>query len=80
MAAPTLDTPRLILRTITPADRDAIVALLSDKEAMAHMHYQDWTDEQRHGWVDTALAIAEQPSPDGVAWVIEQKASGAVIG
>lgn len=80
MASPTLETPRLILRTITPDDRGAIVALLSDKEAMEHMHYKSWNDEQCQGWVDTALEIAEQSNPDGIAWAIERKDTGEVIG
>ncbi len=70
----------MILRTITSDDRDAIVALLSDTEAMKHMHYKSWDDEQRQGWVDTALEIAGQSCPDGIAWVIERKDSRETIG
>jgi [ribosomal protein S5]-alanine N-acetyltransferase len=80
LASPTLETPRLILRTITPDDRDGIVALLSDKVAMEHMRYKAWDDEQCQGWVDTALEIAGQSDPDGTAWVIERKDTGEVIG
>lgn len=32
------------------------------------------------GWVDTALEIAEQSNPDGIAWAIERKDTGEVIG
>lgn len=80
MASPTLETPRLILRTINPDDRDAIVAILSDKVAMEHMHYRAWDAEQRQGWVDTSLDIAEQSEPDGIGWVIERKDTGETIG
>lgn len=80
MASPRLETLRMILRTITPDDRDAIVAHLSDKSAMEHMHYASWNYEQCQGWVDTALAIAEQSSPDGIAWAIERKDTGDVLG
>lgn len=80
MASPTLETPRLILRTIIPDDRDAIVAILADKVAMEHMHYKAWDEEQRQGWVGTALEIAEQSEPDGIAWVIEWKDTGETIG
>ncbi len=80
MASPTLETPRLILRTIAPVDREAIVDLLSDKTAMEHMHYASWNDEQCQGWVDTALEIAEQSSPDGMTWIIERKDTREVIG
>lgn len=80
MASPTLKTPRLILRTIIPDDRDAIVAILSDKVAMQHMHYRAWDARQRQGWVDTALEIAGQAKPDGIGWVIERKDTGETIG
>ncbi|HYH11932.1 MAG TPA: GNAT family N-acetyltransferase [Thermomicrobiales bacterium] len=80
MTLPTLETPRLILRTIAPDDRDAIVAILSDKVAMEHMHYASWDTAQCHGWVDTALEIAGQPEPEGIGWVIERKDTGETIG
>ncbi len=80
MASPTLETPRLNLRTVVPSDREAIVALLSDKDAMEHMHYSSWNDEQCQGWVDTALEIAEQSNPDGITWIIERKDTREVIG
>ena len=80
MATPTLETPRLILQTIIPDDRDAIVAILSDKVAMEHMHYKAWDAKQRHGWVDTAIEIAVQSEPDGIGWMIERKDTGETIG
>lgn len=80
MVAPTTETLRLVLRTITPADRDAIVAILSDREAMRYMHYKSWNEEQRQGWVDIALRIAERSDPDGIAWVITRKDTGETIG
>lgn len=80
MASPMLETPRLILRAIVPDDRDAIVAILSDTVAMQHMHYQAWDAGQRQGWVDTALDIARQVAPEGIAWVIERKDTGEPIG
>lgn len=70
----------MILRTFVPSDREAIVALLSDKEAMEHMHYKSWNDEQCQGWVHIALEIAKQSNPDGIAWAIERKDTGEVIG
>jgi ribosomal-protein-alanine N-acetyltransferase len=80
MASPTLETSRLILQSITPDDRNAIVAILSDPEAMEFMHYKSWNEEQRQGWVDTALEIAEQSNADSMAWVIKRKDSGETIG
>lgn len=80
MIAPTLETSRLVLRTIAPDDRDAIVAILSDKVAMEHMHYKSWDTSQCHTWVDTALEIAGQSEPEGIGWVIERKDTGETIG
>ena len=47
---------------------------------MEHMHYKSWNDEQCQGWVDTALEIADHSNPDGIAWAIERKDTGEVIG
>lgn len=80
MTSPTLEAPRLILRTIIPDDRDAIVAILSDKVAMQHMHHKTWDIKQCRGWIDTALEIAEQYEPDGIGWVIERRDTDETIG
>lgn len=80
MAVPTLETPRLILRAIQPGDRDALIAMLADTEAMQHMHYASWNDVQRQEWFDTALAVQQQPDPEGIGWAIVRKGTGEVIG
>ena len=43
MTIPTLETPRLILRVFVPEDREAIVAMLADTDAMQHMHTRHGT-------------------------------------
>jgi RimJ/RimL family protein N-acetyltransferase len=80
VAIPTLETPRLILRAFIPDDRDAIIAMLADTDAMEHMHFKSWNDEQRQQWFDTALEIPHLTNPEGIGWAIERKDTGAVIG
>jgi RimJ/RimL family protein N-acetyltransferase len=77
---PILETPRLILRAFAPDDWDAINAMLSDTEAMEHMHFKSWNDEQRRQWFDECVAVGERSSPNGMGWAIERKDTGEVIG
>jgi len=80
MMTPTLETTRLILRPFAPSDWDAMNAMLSDSEAMQHMHFKTWTEDQRREWFDACVAIAEQPDPGSFGWAIERKDTGDVIG
>jgi RimJ/RimL family protein N-acetyltransferase len=77
---PTLETPRLNLRAFVPQDRDAIIAMLADTEAMEHMHFKSWNDEQRQQWFDEALEIPHLANPEGIGWAIVRKDTGEVIG
>ncbi len=80
MTVPTLETPRLILRSVVQEDRKALVALLSDSEAMEHMHYKSWSVEQCEEWFDTAIANTRISQPEGLLWVIERNESSEAIG
>ena len=80
MASPTLETPRLMLRAFLPDDWAALNAVLSDTEAMEHMHFRSWNDEQRRTWFDECLAAGQHSSPDGMSWAVERKDTGEVIG
>ena len=80
MTTPTLETTRLILRLFALGDWDALNAMLSDAEAMEHMHFKSWNDELRREWFDACVAAGKQSSPDGMNWVIERKDTGEVIG
>ena len=80
MASPTLQTPRIILRAFAPDDFGPLNAMLSDTDAMKHMHFASWNADQRREWFDECLAAGQQSSPDGMEWAIERKDSGEVIG
>jgi RimJ/RimL family protein N-acetyltransferase len=80
MKVPTIETPRLILRAFAPGDREAMIAMLADTEAMQYMHFTSWNDEQRQRWFDTALENLRIPHPEGMGWAIERKDTGEVIG
>lgn len=55
-------------------------AMLSDSEAMQHMHFTSWNEDQRREWFDACVACAEQPDADGFNWAIERRDTGEVIG
>lgn len=80
MTTPTLETTRLVLRPFAPGDWDALNTMLSDAEAMEHMHFKSWNDEQRREWFDACVAAGKQSSPDGMGWAIERKDTREVIG
>jgi len=80
MAILILETPRLILRAFAPDDRETIIAMLADTEAMEYMHFKSWNDKQRQQWFDTALEVALLPNSEGIGWAIERRDTGEVIG
>jgi ribosomal-protein-alanine N-acetyltransferase len=80
MAIPLLETPRLILRPFEEGDRDAIVTMLADTDAMRHMHFATWNDAQRQRWFDEALTIEQQPEPEGLIWAVVRKDTVETIG
>lgn len=80
MMTPTLESPRLALRPFAPSDWAAMNAMLSDSEAMQHMHFRSWDEGQRREWFDACVEAGQQPNPDGMGWAIEQKDTGEVIG
>lgn len=54
--------------------------MLSDIEAMEHMHFRSWNGEQRQQWFDECVSAGKESSPDGKSWTIERKDTGEVIG
>lgn len=80
MMTPTLETSRLVLRPFVPCDWDAINAMLSDSEAMQHMHFTSWNEDQRRKWFDACVELGKQPNPDGLGWAIERQENCEVIG
>lgn len=80
MATPTLETPRLVLRSLVPEDRAPLVAVLSDARAMEHMHFRSWSVDQCQDWFDSALTDSRLLHPESLLWAIHPKASDEVIG
>lgn len=80
MAVPTLEATRLVLRPFAPGDWAALNAMLADADAMRHMHFASWNENQRREWFAGCLARAEQRDAESIDWVIERTDTGEVIG
>lgn len=77
---PSLETKRLLLRNFVPADWEAINAILSDHEVTRHMHFSNWTAEQRREWFDWCLSNNQESSPDVYNWAITLREHDSLIG
>lgn len=71
---PTLEGDRLVLRPLAAVDFDALFAVARDPRIWAlHPAHDRWQEPVFRGFVDEALA-------SGGAFVVIEKASGAIIG
>jgi len=76
---PVLETERLILRKMSPDDRDDFFAMRSDER----MHeYTDTTPDQNISQTDAYLAKMQHGVDENrwIIWAIQHRASGRVIG
>lgn len=75
----TLETPRLLLRPWTPADRAAFAALTYDPEVMQYVHGgQPYSEEEVDEWFSRqARQLAEQ---DVCMGAMIEKATGRLVG
>lgn len=74
---PVIETPRLCLRRMTPADVPALLAVFGDAEAMRH--YPAPFDEARmQAWVDWNLRSYETRGHG--LWAVILRSTGEVIG
>ncbi len=80
MAVPTLETSRLVLRPFAPDDWAALNAMLANADAVKHMHFASWNENQRREWFAGCLARASQSDAESIDWAIERKDTGEVIG
>jgi ribosomal-protein-alanine N-acetyltransferase len=78
--APCIETHRLMLRPLAPADWDVVHAMLSDAANTEHMHFSRWTDLKRREWFEWCLANDKQANADAINWAITLKRNGRVIG
>ena len=72
-----LETPRLILREMTPSDLSAICRVLQDKETM-YAYEHAFSDEEAQAWLNNQLRRYRE---DGFGlWAAVLKESGEIIG
>ena len=76
--APTLETERLILRAFRTDDLNAIAAIWGDEEVTRFIGGQTLGREET--WRRTLAACGQWPYTGVGYWIVELKASGAVIG
>ena len=72
-----LETERLCLRKLTPADRAALCETLQDKEAM-YAYEHAFSDEEADAWLARQIARYQE---DGFGlWAVIRKEDGAFLG
>src|ERR1700744_2590559 len=72
-----LQTPRLVLRPLQPADAEGLFAVMSDVEAM---RYWDWPAFKDYATVSEVVAGQISDMADGTALYWAVTLGGAVIG
>ena len=79
LPTPTLHTARLLLRSFTDADLDAIFALQSSRRVLRYWDAPPWTERAR---AERFIAVCRQIEVDGtgVRVAIERAADGVFIG
>lgn len=75
-----LTSERLLLRDPLPVDWEALNQLISDPEAMRHMHFAKWDEPQRRDWFASIVNNAQNPQPDAYNWMIIERSSNQLIG
>lgn len=72
-----LETPRLLLREMTPADYPALCLMLQDPEVM-YAYAHAFSDEESRAWLENQLRRYRE---DGFGlWAVVLKATGAMVG
>lgn len=72
-----IETPRLLLREMTPADRPALCRILQDSEVM-YAYNGPFSDEEVDEWLERQLARYRQYGYG--LWAVVLKATGEMIG
>ena len=72
-----IETPRLLLREMTPADRPALCRILQDSEVM-YAYNGPFSDEEVDEWLERQLARYRQLGYG--LWAVVLKATGEMIG
>jgi len=80
MNAPRLDTPRLILRSMEPADFDAFAAMMADQEVARFITLDQKAQDRMDAWRTMAYAMGHWLMRGFGMWAVVEKASGRFIG
>ena len=75
--ATVIETPRLLLRRMTPADRPALCRILQDSEVM-YAYNGPFSDEEVDEWLERQLTRYQQWGYG--LWAVVLKATGEMIG
>ena len=79
-AAPTLETPRLILRGWRPEDLDPYAAMLADPETARFITRKGQPLCEREVWSEMAFLIGHWQMLGYGMFVVEERATGAFLG
>jgi RimJ/RimL family protein N-acetyltransferase len=79
-AAPTLETPRLILRGWRPQDLAPYAAMMADPETVRFITREGRPYSERETWREIALIIGHWQLLGYGLFVVEERATGAFLG
>jgi RimJ/RimL family protein N-acetyltransferase len=79
MGCPTIQTERLVLRPFTEADLDAFTAVMSAPEVRRALAMPDDFGRE-HAWREMALWRGQWELRGTGNWLLEERATGAVVG
>lgn len=79
-AAPTLETPRLVLRGWRPGDFDAYAAMLADDETARFITVQGRALSRAEAWNETAWLVGHWQLLGFGMFVVEERSTGAFLG
>lgn len=79
-AAPTLETPRLVLRGWRPEDFEPYAAMLADGETARFITAQGRALSRAEAWNETAWAMGHWQMLGYGMFVVEERSSGAFLG
>jgi RimJ/RimL family protein N-acetyltransferase len=80
MDAPRLETPRLILRGMEPADFDTFAAMMADPEVARFITMDQRAQDRMDAWRTMAYAMGHWLLRGFGMWAVVEKTSGRFIG
>jgi ribosomal-protein-alanine N-acetyltransferase len=79
MAAPILDSGRLLLREYSPSDLDRFTSILGNRNNLRYLpHTEPWPTETIEKWLESSI---EHWKSEGYGWwILEHKGTAKAIG